>query len=137
MVEHKIKINNSVLGIASILAVFLIVYFALNFTLGTSIDTSNTAADSSGYAAQAALSGDASASLCKIIVGMTTAYDDTTLAVTLEEGASATYASYTVSVVSINSNGCVVDIDGVSDYLAVGQIQKVGYLYVTVKDVVQ
>jgi hypothetical protein len=134
-IEHKRKVNNSLLGIVAIFAIFLIVYFAMTFTPRISPGTSNQVADQSGYVAQSAVQESVGAALCKLVVGMTTIYDSTTLAVTLEEGASTAYAGRTVSVTSINSDGCVVKIDYVDDYLAVGQIQKVGTLYVTVTDV--
>jgi len=141
--EHKLKFNNSLIAIASIFTIFLITYFAIivaNNRIANSVANANVlqGADSAGLAS-GVIAQDAASSVasCKLIVGQTTLYDDTTLAVTLEAGSSTYYAGYSVSVTSVNDNGCVVDINGNSDYLAIGQIQRLGSLYVTVKDVVK
>jgi hypothetical protein len=139
--EHKPKFNNTLLGIASIFAIFLIVYFSVMYGRTDSVlkTESVQGVDSAGQVS-VALSDMLPAqdiSMCKLIVGQTTLYDDTTLAVSLESGSSTYYAGYSVSVFSINDNGCVVDVNGNADYLAVGQIQRLGSLYVTVKDIVK
>jgi hypothetical protein len=141
MASHKHKISNFTLAMVAILAIVLITYFAIIFTPGTAVDTSQITTssvntDQSGYTTEAVLQEGTKATSCKLICGMTTLYDETTLAVTLGEGASTTYAGRTVSVSSINSNGCMIQVDYVKEYLALGQIQKVGTLYVTVTDVV-
>ncbi len=129
--EHKHdKINTPLIGIVAIFAIFLIVYMAIEFR-----DGGLTQTDYAGQASEVFVAQDVM--FCKLLVGQTTIYDDTTLAVTLETGATTYYAGFSVSVVSINENGCVVDISGTSDYLALGQVQRLGSLYVTVKDVLQ
>ena len=130
--EHKPKINNALLGVLAIFAIFLIVYFAVAFKT----NSVNRVQDVD-YAGQASVFVAQDLMFCKLIVGQTTVYDDTNLAVTLETGAATYYSGYSVTVVSINENGCVVDVSGNSDYLAIGQVQRLGSLYVTVKDVVQ
>jgi len=148
--EHKPKISNAVLGIVSIFAIFLIAYFAITFDRvdSTANNGNIQSVDSAGQAIQVLSAGDASTTAntqvttsnvasCKIIVGQTTIYDDNTLAVSLETGSSTYYAGYSVTVNSINDNGCVVDISGTNDYLAIGQIERIGSLYVTVKDVLK
>lgn len=134
--EHQHKVNNALIGIASIFAIFLIVYFAIMFRTN-SVTSTLTAqnVDSAGLASGVITTQDVSS--CKLLVGQTTIYDINTLAVSLEAGSATYYAGYSVSVVSVNDNGCVVDINGNSDYLAIGQIQRLGSLYVTVKDVVR
>jgi hypothetical protein len=72
-----------------------------------------------------------------LIVGKTTIYDETTLAASLSVGTPAYYSGYSVAVQEINSDGCLVDINGNTEYLAIGQVERVGPLYVTIKDVVQ
>lgn len=136
MDKHKPKISNLSLGILSIFAIFLIVFMALNFA-PTSSTTYNVdqAYDRSGYATQAVLQ-ETDLPLCKIVVGLSTVYDSNVLAITLEEGASTTYSGKTISVGQINADGCVIGVSDESDYLAKGQIQRLGYLYVTVIDVV-
>jgi len=133
--EHKPhKVNNAIVGVAAIFAIFLIVYLAVEFrSSGVATPTQN--AGYTGQASEVLVAQDVM--FCKLLVGQTTVYDDTTLAVTLETGAATYYSGYSVSVVSINKNGCVVDIGGTSDYLAIGQVQRLGSLYVTVKDVLQ
>jgi len=139
MTGHKPKISNSVLGIISIFAIFLIVFIALNFTptSSTTYDM-DSIDDRSGYVTQAVIQDDAtsmSVPICKMVIGLSTVYDSMVLGAMLEEGASATYFGKTVTVISMNADGCVVDVEGESEYLAVGQIQRVGYLYITVTDV--
>jgi hypothetical protein len=133
--EHKPhKINNALLGVVAIFAIFLIVYFAIAFK-ANNLTTVTQNVDYTGQASQVFVAQDVM--FCKLLVGQTTLYDDTTLAVTLETGGATYYSGYSVSVVSINKDGCVVDISGTSDYIAKGQIQRLGSLYITVKDVLQ
>jgi hypothetical protein len=131
--EHNPKISNASLGIIAIFAIFLIVYFAIAFKTNTVA----SATQDMDYTGQASVFVAQDLMFCKLIVGQTTVYDNTNLAVTLETGAATYYSGYSITVVSINKNGCVVDVSGTSDYLAIGQVQRLGSVYVTVKDVVQ
>jgi hypothetical protein len=141
--EHKSnKVNNALLGVIAIFAIFLLVYFAVSSkvnaantvtNVGQDIVTQN--ADYAGQVSQVLVEQDVMS--CKLLVGQTTLYDDNTLAVSLEASSSTYYSGNVITVVSVNENGCVIDISGNSDYLAIGQIQRLGSLYVTVKDVVQ
>jgi len=125
--------KNTLYAIGSIIAIFLIVYYAINFVPAQTVPSTNT--DSLGYAVQTAAVDDAGA-YCKLILGLTTVYDNAVMTVSLEEGSSTTYAGDIISVGTINDNGCVVSVSGVSEYLAIGQIQRIGQVYVTVKEVV-
>jgi len=148
MVEHKHKVNNSLLAILAIFAIFFIAWITtkdniLQVNVATTASSASTN-DVAGQATDAVLTQAvqdntpiSNSAMCKLIVGQTTIYDRSTLAINLESGASTYYAGYTVSVQDVNSNGCVVGINGNSDFIAVGQIQRIGALYVTVKEVLQ
>jgi hypothetical protein len=126
------KVNNTLLGITAILAILLIVLFTVN---GSKQGTLRT---DTGMAIEIALSevnSETNVQLCKLIVGTTTAYDGTMLSTILASGASSYYSGFSVAIDAINDDGCVVNINGNSDYIAVGQMQKVGPLYVTVREV--
>ncbi|MGV8171545.1 MAG: hypothetical protein ACP5OA_02520 [Candidatus Woesearchaeota archaeon] len=138
-IEHKNSIDkNTIFGIAAILAIFFIVLITISLTSNTTLNQDNI-----GQATQIiydeysrGYSAGVDVALCKIIAGLTTVYDDATLAVTLDEGSSTTYAGEIITVKMINDNGCIVSVGETSDYLALGQIQRLGHVYVTVKDVV-
>jgi hypothetical protein len=141
----KPRISNAVFGVISIFAIFFIVWLSLNGTARNNAVNTESNSDSIGQAAQA-LYGDSSdtssleqdiAPICKVIVGKTTSYDGTILATSLSADESTYYSGYTVGIKEINNEGCVVDINGNSDYLAIGQIQKIGPLYVTVTDILK
>jgi hypothetical protein len=146
MVEHKVKISNSVLGIAAIIAIFLIVYVTVGFTPKLTILSasynSNPTSDQSGYAAEAIAEdygeyADTSSTLsCNILLGLNADYDYNAMSVTLESESSITYAGNTISVGFVNDDGCMVIVGETSEYLALGQIQRVGPVYVTVRDIV-
>jgi len=139
MVEHKpFKIDNALLGVAGIFAIFLIAYMAITFD--SSVTSQSTSTDVSGQAIQVLQTTQSLVTkgpVCKLIVGQTTIYDGTTLAVSMRSGDSAYYSGYTVRIEDINVDGCVVNINGNRDYIAAGQIQRLGPLYVTVKMVAQ
>jgi hypothetical protein len=138
------KISNSVLGIVAIFAIFLIVWAVFkDVNRGNQNVLSNS--DNSGQASEASVqealaeiqyTESQNTETCKVIVGQTTLYDENTFAASLKVGVSAYYAGNTISVEEINTNGCVVNINGDVEYLAVGQIQRVGTAYVTVREVV-
>jgi len=139
-IEHKNSIDkNTIFGIAAILAIFFIVLIAISLTSNPTLNQDNM-----GQATQIVYdeysrgyTTGVDVALCKIIAGLTTVYDGATLAVTLEEGSSTTYAGEIITVKMINDNGCVVSVGETSEYLALGQIQRLGQVYVTVKDVVK
>ena len=143
--EHP-KVSNSLLGIIAIFAIFLIVWFAFkDINRNTQAAISGGANNLVGGATDASVaqalaqtqSSDVlNADICKIVVGQTTIYDETTFASSLEVGASAYYAGNTIKIQKINADGCLIDVNGDVEYLAVGQVQRVGTVYVTVKDVV-
>jgi hypothetical protein len=139
MGEHKpFKINNALLGVVGIFAIFIILYLAITFSpvqQNSSLVQQSTSADLSGQAS--AVLQNTQSSVCNLIVGQTTIYDDTTLATSLKSGESTYYSGYIVSVEDINSDGCVVNINNNKDYIAVGQIQRLGPLYVTVKGIIE
>jgi hypothetical protein len=143
--SRRPKISNAVLGIVAILAIFLIVLFAFKNVQRNNQEILSRTSDNTVGQASAVLAGAASdvqssdtqdTPLCQILVGQTTVYDATTLSASLPVGVPAYYADNTVDIQDINSNGCVVEIGGDAEFLAVGQLQKVGTLYVTVKQVV-
>jgi hypothetical protein len=135
--NHNPKINNSLLAIIAIFAIFFILWITIKDTnrMSSVAPTENLA----GQALQVAVadSAEQNNAICKIIVGQTTIYDTTTLAVSLDAGQSTYYTGYAVTVTQINNNGCTIDINGNTDYIAVGQVQRIGPLYVTVKEVLQ
>jgi len=138
------KISNEVLGVVAILAIFLIVWFVVKDVNRTNQGVISSNSDSAGQASQVLVhslsdgqTSDAQdSSLCQILVGQTTVYDATTLSASLSVGVPAYYADNTITVREINSNGCVIDVSGTSDFLAVGQVEKLGTVYATVKQVV-
>ncbi|HYD03203.1 MAG TPA: hypothetical protein VEC16_02790 [Alphaproteobacteria bacterium] len=132
----KSKVNLPLLSFVAIIAIILIV------SMTVSLKNKIAHSDSDDYvptetqdAAGQASSVLVDDSLCKLIVGRTTIYDDTTLAVTLATGEHTYYGGFTIRVDQINQEGCVVDVNGNSEYLAVGQIQRLGSVYVTIKGV--
>ena len=134
--NHNSKINNSLLAIIAIFAIFFILWISIKDVNGTGsvVPTDNLA----GQALQVAVADSTTQSaICKMIVGQTTIYDTTTLAVSLNAGQSTYYAGYAVTVADVNNNGCSIDINGNTDYIAVGQVQRIGPLYVTVKEILQ
>jgi hypothetical protein len=144
MTEHKFKINNSVLGIIAIVSIVLITYMAINSTVRSNVYTQNdiigqafVAEDFFDYSTISVIEEYTSIPACKLIIGMTTVYDESNLAVSLEQGASVTYKDIFLRVDSINDDGCKLRIDGIVEYVSIGQIQKVGSVYITVIDVVQ
>jgi hypothetical protein len=144
MAEHKV--NNYLLGVVAVFAIFFIMWITLKDVdmkyraasddiIGT--DAVGQAADAVLTEAQASTASIQDTSVCKLIVGQTTIYDSTTLAANLNIGGSTYYSGYNIVVKNINSNGCVISVGGNADYIAVGQIEKLGSVYVTVKEVLQ
>jgi hypothetical protein len=132
MKEHKAKYSMddaTYLGITAIISIFIIVLIAINSSSGSQAYSDN---NNVGKVAEAF---NKDFSMCKIIVGQTTSYDDNVMAVSLGTGDSTEYTGFAVSVASIDDKGCMIDVDGKTQYLVLGQIQKVGPLYVTVKDI--
>jgi hypothetical protein len=132
------KPNTTVIAIASIVAILLIVVMTVSFNNRVA-NANNANLDYTGKVSEVApqvVQETKDNSLCKLIVGRTTIYDDSTLAVTLGVEETTFYSGYSIKVVSVNSEGCVVDINGNNDYLASGQVQRLGNLYVTVKDTI-
>jgi hypothetical protein len=128
MVEYqKYKLSDGLLLTAVLVGVFV----AGMFWGGLPRTVQN---DNIGMASEIAVS-EPSVKLCKLIVSQTTVYDDTALATVLGVGEYSQYAGFTVAIHEINDKGCLVNINGVSDYIAAGQIQRVGSLFVTVKEV--
>jgi hypothetical protein len=146
--EHQIshaskknpKISNALIAVVSIFAIFLVTYFALTFRTNTlnSVDQiqNRDNVDSNGQVLNV-VRQDVTSVSCKLLVSPTTLYDDKTLAVGLEAGSVTYYSGNIISVISVNDNGCVVGIGESNDYIAIGQIQRIGSLYVTVKEVVK
>jgi len=137
--EHKPKISNAVLAIVSIFAIFLISYFAVTYRANTDmtsimpVQTGDSAGLATGVLDTQAVSSDVA--LCKLIIGQTTINDENTMAISLEVGGATYYSGNSISVTAINDNGCQVDVNGNSDYLAIGQIERLGAVYVTVTDI--
>ena len=134
------KTNNVIIGIVAIVSILLIVWLTADRIHSNNIAQANN--NYAGQATQVLLNANNNANgasttvpTCKIIVGKTTVYDDTNLAISLDSSGSTYYAGHTIAVKDINANGCVVSVDKESDYLAVGQIQQIGFVYITVKDV--
>jgi len=129
--EHKDKYvmsDAAILGLVAIISIFLIVYIAIH-------STSISGNDNAGQASKAVLESQSRTILCNILVSQTNAYDNTVMAVSLGAGESTYYRGYTVSVQAINDQGCILDVNGNNDYIALGQIEKLGQVYITVKDI--
>jgi len=132
MKEHEnkhTKVDNTILGITAIVSIFIIVLIVINSNSSPQAYTN----DNVGNAA--VMFKDSS--MCNIIIGQTMSYDDNVMAVSLGTDESTQYTGYVVSVESIDDNGCTINIGGDEEYLALGQIQRVGSLYVTIKDIVR
>jgi hypothetical protein len=76
------------------------------------------------------------ASSCRVVVGLTTAYDDSAATLIIEKGTSTTYSGRTVSVTAIDPEGCTIKVDYVDGHLIVGEIKKVGTVYITLTDLI-
>ena len=137
------KSNNYFIAVAAILGIFIIVYLALNSVTVFSSDSSSNSAtpvatsdSSNGNVGQASLVAE-TVRLCKFVAAPTTIYDSQSLSVTLEKGASTYYQGNTITVDDITNNGCIISVGQSQDFLAVGQLQKLGTVYVTVTEVLQ
>lgn len=122
--------------VVAIVAIIIITAIAVNSNSGNYVTSNNY--DNSGLVSGIiTTSEDVTSSLCKIVVNTNTVHDGSELITSLEVGAYVTYDVYRISIANINSNGCNVAIDGSDEYIAVGQIQKIGPVYVTVQEVLQ
>ena len=131
------KNNNALLGIAAIIAIVFIVWIAVNNNAETnnSNTSTNALSDNSGKASAVIVENIQDTALCRLIVGQSEVYDNTNLVTGLQKDSSTYYSGHNILVTNINSDGCQINIDGNTDYIAVGQIQKIGSLYVTVKSI--
>jgi hypothetical protein len=123
------RTNNYLIAIFAIVAIVIIVILALKSGAQSTI----TSALPNVGQATAVLQETRS---CKILVSVNNNYDTNTLSVTLGEGASTYYAGNTITIEEVNSNGCILSVNSVSEFLAIGQLQKISITYVTVKDVI-
>ncbi|MGV8086185.1 MAG: hypothetical protein ACP5N1_01010 [Candidatus Woesearchaeota archaeon] len=131
--EHKShEVNTTLVAVFALAAILIITWIAISTN---SAAVNNSRNDVVGQASGVIVETIADTKLCNIILGTTKYYGATNLIVGLHEESITYYAGYNVLIKSVNSNGCIVDINENSDYIAVGQIQKVGPLYVTVKSI--
>jgi hypothetical protein len=131
------KLNNVLLSIIAILAIFFIVWVTTYSTTRGHVVQSND--NLIGQATQAVSdnSNDLHLSFCKLIVRETAIYDGTVLTTSLSVGESVYYSGHTISIKEITNDVCVVGVDESFDYIALGQIQKLNSVYITVKDIVK
>ncbi|MGV8141437.1 MAG: hypothetical protein ACP5NW_03275 [Candidatus Woesearchaeota archaeon] len=130
--EHQ-KANILPVAITAIIAIVLIVFLTIDNPGASTV----MGEDSVGNAAEVLSSQELQdIMLCKLFITKTDG-DETALSTVLAKGDSSYYAGFALSVEEINSNGCIVNINGNSDYVVVGQIQRVGPLYVTVREVLK
>ena len=137
------KSNNYFIAIAAILGIFIIVYLALSSSTSVSSssspDTVNSVAASDGSSAnvgQASLIAG-TVRVCKFVAAPTTIYDSQSLSVMLEKGASTYYQGSTITVDDVTNNGCIISVGKSQDFLASGQLQKLGNVYITVTEILQ
>ena len=138
--KKKPKISNAILSVFAIFAIVLIVWITTLSTSGVSTAQSN--ANLAGSAIQVAYDSSATGSnenlaFCKMIIGTTTLYDGTTIAASLSAGESVYYTGHTITVKEITKDVCVISVDDGSDYIALGQVQELNSLFITVKDIVK
>jgi hypothetical protein len=131
------KVNNTWVAIAGIIGIFLIVVIALATIRHNSLVAQNMADSASiDTAGQAAAIYQTSAA-CRIIISNTDSLDAAqSLSTTLSMADSTTYNMYEITVDDIKSDGCIISVDGESDFIATGQVQKLGQVYVSVKDII-
>jgi len=129
------KVNNYLIAAVGIVAIVVIVYLAV---LGSSYTPASSSINqnSNDAAGQASLVA-APVRACRFIAAPTTIYDSQSLSVSLEKGASTYYSGNTVTVEDITDYGCIINVGGERDFLAVGQLQKLGPMYITVKEVLR
>jgi len=131
--NHKSdKINITLIGITALIAILLIVWIAIDTNTITTNSNSN---DVFGQASLVINENIHDSTLCSLIVSQSESSDSNSLAVGLQVDSSTYYSGHNVLIKAINADGCMIDIDGNADYVAVGQIQKIGSVYVTIKDI--
>lgn len=137
--ENKSKIENksheantTLVAVFALAAILIITWIAISTNTAV---INNSRDDAVGQASSVIIETIADTKLCNIILSTTKYYGANNLIVGLHEESVTYYSGYNVLVKSVNSNGCIIDINGNSDYIAVGQIQKIGPLYVTVKSI--
>jgi hypothetical protein len=134
MKDHKTKFSMddaTILGMTAIVSIFLIVLIVIS---SGSVQSKAVSKDTSGQASDVLLNS-ADTGSCKLIIAQTTSYDNNVMAITLHQSEIAYYKGHMIKLIDVNDAGCVASVDGSSDYVALGQIQKIGLLYLTVKDI--
>ena len=135
------KINVTLLAIVALFAIVLITQITINninnrINIVSNTNTiTNSNSDNVGQASEAIIETIPDLPLCKMIVSKTESYDTTNLITGLQVDSNTYYSGYNIAVTQINSNGCTINIDGNNDYITIGQIQKIGPLYVTIKGI--
>jgi hypothetical protein len=132
------KTNNYLLAAVAIIAIVIIVWLALSSKSYS--PSSNSLVTGNVIISDTATGGAVAAGpsrLCKFIAAPTTIYDENSLSVTLGKGASTYYSGNTITVEDITTDGCILNVGGSRDFLAVGQVQRLGTVYITIKEVVE
>ena len=127
------KVNNMLIAVVAIFAICFIVYFAINSGHGSIASTQTSNADNTGQAFTP-ITIDRT---CNFMVSGTSIFDSSSLSAILDKGGQVFYQGKTISLDDTNSNGCVIDVNGQSDFVAVGQLQQIGPVYVLVKEINQ
>ncbi len=127
------KINTTLIGIVAIIGILLISWIAISHNQNTIKSSSN--ADTVGQVSEVITANIEDRPLCKFIVSKSEAYDNTNLITGLQVDSNVDYLGQNILITDINDNGCTIKINDNTEYIAIGQIQKIGPLYVTVTNV--
>jgi len=133
--KNKSKVNTPLISVIAILAIVLIVWIAIdtnNAFIRSSSSEGNKYNQLSGQVTAVINEDIQDTALCKLIISQNEAYDNTEIITGLQTGLSTYYSGQNIEITTINSDGCTININGNSDYIVIGQIQKIGQLYVTV-----
>jgi hypothetical protein len=124
------KVNITLIGITALIAILLITWIAIDTNMVT-----NSNNDAYGQVSQAMTENINDRPLCRLIIGQNENYDSTNLLTGLQIDSNTYYLGHNIVVKELYANGCLVSVDEASEYIAVGQIQKVGQLYITIKNI--